>query len=420
MAFVLPFTGIRYNTRKVRSLGRVISPPYDVISPAQRARLSRAHPANIVRLELPEPAGRLDRYQHAARLYGELREEGLFARDAARQYYLYEQVFTVDGRRYRRRGFFGAVRLERPGTGVVLPHERTFSGPKEDRLRLMKALRMNISPIFLLFPDAGSGIVPLLERCARQKPAASCTTPDGISHRMWCMNDAHSQNVIHYALLQKKLLIADGHHRYETAWVYSQLVRSRGKKREAMNPDYVLSFLCPMEDAGLVILPTHRLVRCAGAAGRARLEQSLGRYCARRTFSSLRALRQQMARAVGKRPVFGLVTRRGYALLELTVDLDALGFMSSHSPAFRRLEVTILHHLLLKEEAVGISYIKDAAELSREARHTDRTCGFLMNATPMDAVGTLAEAGETMPEKSTYFYPKLATGMVLKSLEGEV
>src|SRR6188472_3354115 len=215
MADISPFAGLRYATDRVGDLASVLCPPYDVIGEDERSELEARHPENVVRLELPR--GNDDaRYATAARLLGAWTTEGILRAENREAFYLYEQQFGYDGQRYTRRGFFAAVRLEPFERRVVLPHEKTLSGPKEDRKRLLRATHTQISPVFGLYRDAGGGARAIIDEAASGAPAVDATTADGVRHRLWVITAAPAVDGLRALLADKQILIADGHHRYET------------------------------------------------------------------------------------------------------------------------------------------------------------------------------------------------------------
>ncbi|MFH1283434.1 MAG: DUF1015 domain-containing protein [bacterium] len=422
MPFVIPFSGVRFNQEKITDLSKVICPPYDVISSQDRKHIFNSHPNNVIRLELPESRGNSDKYEEASKTLNKMFNEKILKQDTSRHYYLYEQGFKLEKRYCRRLGFFAAVRVEDPRKGSILPHERTFAGPKEDRLKLMRALRMNVSPIFLVFADKRKRIIKLLKTQSRKKPVFKFRDIAGISHTLWLIDDKNTQSSMHNALSDKKLFIADGHHRYETAWKYSQLNSEDIKRGVYNNSNFILSFICPMEDKGLVILPTHRLIELSDANAFFKLNENISKYFTKiniEKFSDFKRLLN--ASSSRSENAFGLINSKENIFIKLNIKLEKANILNSHSKAYRALDVTILHNLILKDVNIkGIRYIKDSSEILRVVKKEKNTCGFLLKSTSVQEVEQVAKSGEAMPEKSTYFYPKLATGIVLKSLVGGV
>ena len=258
----------------------MLCPPYDVIGEDERRELEARHPENVVRLELPRGADDA-RYTTAARLLASWTAEGILRADAREAFYLYEQQFGYGGQRYTRRGFFAAVRLEPFERRVVLPHEKTLSAPKEDRKRLLRATRTQISPVFGLYRDAGGAARAIIDEAAGGAPAVDATTADGVRHRLWVITAAPALDGLRTLLADKQILIADGHHRYETMLGLAPELRPLDVAAGAAASDYAMMFLARAEDPGLLVLPTHRMVKrparlqlrrpgCAAAARRVR------------------------------------------------------------------------------------------------------------------------------------------------------
>jgi uncharacterized protein (DUF1015 family) len=361
---------------------------------------------NMVRLELPDPAGNRNKYQQAARLFRQWQDEGILITDEKPAFYFYEQRFTDAGRQKVRRGFFAALRLEDPQKGEIKPHERTLAKPKADRLRLLRAVRANLSPIFGLFNDRGGRILRRTAQLARTTPLATATDDDRVTHRLWRIDDAATVKQVTGALQSQNIFIADGHHRYETAWNYLQERRRKGgKAAKDAEYNYVLAFLCPMEDPGLSIWPTHRVV-----VPPQDLEQRIAQY-----FDVLPAARFASCARRSPQP---LLLNIGGKSRTLVVKNNAIlqKMMPGKCKAYRELGVSILHALLLPAvPPETITYVKSEKEALRLAR--ERKClAVIVPATPVAAVKEIALAGQTMPQKSTYFYPKIASGIVIHTV----
>ncbi|MES1166017.1 MAG: DUF1015 domain-containing protein, partial [Verrucomicrobiota bacterium] len=265
MAVVAPFAGLRYDPTRVGELGPVLAPPYDVIGAAEHTALEEQHPQNVVRLELPR--GESDaRYAEAARLLQTWKEQGLVRPDAGPAFYVYEQQFRLPGapasaRMFARRGFFAAVRLEAFERRVILPHERTLAGPKQDRLKLMRATRTQISPIFGLYRDAEGAARAIIDEATARPAEVDATLADGGRHRLWTVTDPAATAGLARVLADKQILIADGHHRYETMLTLGPELRSLDFAAGQAAADFAMMFLARAEDPGLLVLPTHRMVR---------------------------------------------------------------------------------------------------------------------------------------------------------------
>jgi uncharacterized protein (DUF1015 family) len=417
VAEVSPIQAVHYDLGKVGSLADVVAPPYDVIDETQRAELAARSPYNAVELDLPRDPGGGDPYDHAAKLLEQWSGEGVLTRDSGPTIWALEQDYTSpDGSRVTRRGFLGKVKLAPYGEGVR-PHERTQPGPKEDRLRLTRATRHNLSPIFALHPgDAWPHLAPALDG----EPWGEVTDGDGTSHRVWRIEDPAVHEAIAEELAPGELLIADGHHRYETSLAYQDEVGEGGPA------DYVLMALVSLEDPGLTVFPTHRLV--SGLEGDPAKQEALG--------SGLRELFEvEEVPADDLDPagtdgvgVFGYVDshfKRAYRLrLASNPALDQA--LAGRSEAYRKLDAAILEELVLKgilgmstddiAAKRGIGYTPSVDEALRKVEAGDYQAAFLLRPTPVDQVREVAAAGETMPPKSTYFFPKLLTGLVFNPL----
>jgi len=412
-------------------MSRVLAPPYDVIGEAERAELEARHPQNVVRIELPRGEGD-GRYAEAARLLGAWKAEGILRADARPAFYVYEQQFTLPqapGRIYTRRGFFAAVRLEPFERRVVLPHEKTLAGPKEDRLKLMRATRTQISPIFGLYRDADGGAREIIDAAAALVPALDATTSDRVRHRLWRLGDAAAIAKLAALLADKQILIADGHHRYETLLGLGPELRALDFAAGGAAADFAMMFLARAEDPGLLVLPTHRLVRNLP-------EFDLGalRAAASAAFDivdgdevTAPAIEERLGREGTAGVVFAVrVPGRAHTTwftLKSIVDLSALG-----PPALRRLDVTVLHSVILApilgidaaamESQSYLGYTHDTAEAMARVAAGEAQAAFFMNATKVEEVLAACEAGFVLPQKSTYFQPKLATGLVMYGLDG--
>jgi uncharacterized protein (DUF1015 family) len=431
MADIAPLTPLRYELSRLKGgLGAVVAPPYDVISPAERTELAARDPHNVVRLILPEGEGDA-KYTHAAELLARWRSEGVLVRDDEPAFYRYDQTFRGPGQAAgpttRRRGFLALVRLVPFVQRVVLPHERTLSGPKEDRLKLFRATRTNLSPGFMLYRDARRELDAPLDT---GELLAEFSTPDGVHHSLSRVRGRDALRAIVEGVARSTLLIADGHHRYETAVRYSEEAASlagedttsagRGEHR------YFMTFLANGDDPNLVVFPTHRHVHSLPSfsfdllASRARdffVVEPLDAGVA------AEVILERLRRAGERGPSVAACAADGrVALLTLRSDigLDGHPTLGNKPAVLRRTDVTTLHSGIL-ESVLGISpeaqaaktnlwYPQDASEALRELRSGRGQALFLMNATPIAQVREVAEAGEIMPQKSTFFYPKVATG----------
>ncbi len=420
MADVQPLRAIHYDPAVAGALADVVAPPYDVIDAEQRAALIARSPFNVVGVDLPraEPGGG-DPYTAAGELFESWQLQGALVRDREPALWAHTQVYSgPDGQQRTRRGFFCRVGIEDYGAGRVRPHERTHPGPKEDRLRLTRATRANISPIFSLYSDPAGAAWQALSPATAQEPWGEVADGDGTVHRLWRVTDPGAIAAVQAATAEAELLIADGHHRYETMQTYAQEIGGEGDHR------YILMCLVALEDPGLTVFPTHRLVRGLDEARREALAQAL-----RRDFEVAEVPVEQIAPAPGGGPLqLGYIDGRERRALRLTLKDQAIAdaALAGHSEAYRHLDTGVLETLLLKG-ALGLSdediahfngmfYARDTAEALAMVRSGDYDAAFLMRPTPVAQVRDVAAAGENMPPKSTFFYPKLLTGLLFNPL----
>ena len=420
MADVQPLRTLRYDLAAVGSLDAVAAPPYDVIDPPLRAELAAKSPFNVVEVDLPEANGG-DPYLHAQTTMEAWLQEGIVRRERDPAMWAMTQDYTgPDGNAYTRHGFFCRVRVEDYGPGRIRPHERTQPGPKEDRLRLTRATRANLSPIFSLFPDPEQQAWKRIESVTRNDPYATVTDGDGTVNRIWRVADPLTITHVQDELRDRELLIADGHHRYETARVYAQEIGGEGEHR------YVLMFLCSLQDSGLTIFPTHRLLKglAADENKRAALRAAIERH-----FDVSETTPDELEPPAGGPVTFGYLDAFDRRPLRLALKDQAAvdEALAGRSEAYRRLDTAVLEALILKgalgmsEDDVaakrGLGYSSDLAD-ARDAVESGRAdAAFFMRATPVEQVREVAEAGESMPPKSTFFYPKIPTGLVFNPLD---
>jgi len=417
MAQFLPFRGLRYDQNRVE-LFKVLCPPYDVIKGDARDQLLARDEHNIVAIELAarygETASDAD-YQKSASILEQWKAEGIFLRDDA-AYYVYEQEFSHPGSSqiYKRRGVLGALTLEEFGKNVQ-PHEHTLSGPKADRLNLLRALKTNTSPIFGLVGDDDGWIDALITDVVLSKPHVVATDADGITHRLWKVCDDETVNGIEAAFENESVLIADGHHRYETALNYW---REHGEASDSSSG--VMMMCVSMQDSGLVVLPTHRAVKAEIPTN---FLETLANFF---KVEAVEGLPNPDVNSPSTQ--IGLILPDGNYLLTLKHESrysEALD--RSKSPAYNALDVVILHRLILDQQlkidseklASGnfVSYTIHSADAQKMVRSGDYTAAFILRETRVQEVQDVANAGDKMPQKSTYFYPKLITGLVLRPLD---
>ncbi len=416
MAEIEPLRALRYNLGHTGGLQNVIAPPYDVIDSEQRARLEARSPYNVVRIDLPRGD---DPYQNAAEQFAGWQAEGAIVRDEAPALWVLAQDYTgPDGKVRTRRGFLGRVRIEDYGAGRIRPHERTHPGPKEDRLRLTRATRANLSPIFALFSDPSGGAWDALAPASRTEPWSQTTDDDGTVNRLWRVDDPEAIAAVKGALAGAELLIADGHHRYETARVHADEVGGEGPHR------YVLMCLVTLEDPGLTVFPTHRLIRGLRPDQHEVLAGALRRDFDIEHLPDAAAL----APAPGDRVRIGYIDARFQRPFMLTLKDPSIAdaALPDHSEPYRRLDTAVLEALVLKgalgmadediDELSGLRYARDFDQALSLVRSAEYDAAFFMAPTPVEHVRAVAASGESMPPKSTYFFPKVPTGLIFNLL----
>ncbi|HEY8476273.1 MAG TPA: DUF1015 domain-containing protein [Chloroflexota bacterium] len=433
MAEVRSFRGLRYNQRVVGDMARVVSPPYDVIAPEERRRYADASPYNIVRLELPEAqpgdATGEERYERAARSLRTWRAEGVLLQEDQPALYFYEHDFPLGERTLTRRHLIARVRLEDWDRGVVLPHERTMAGPKADRLQLLRACATSVSPIMALYRTGEPSLADVWEIVRTRPPDVAFSDEEG-EHRLWVALDPDLQRTVSSRFEDARLYIADGHHRYETALRYRDEQRdARGRVDPEAPFEFTMMVLVEMGDPGLVILPTHRMVHDLDGSVEA-MVASIAPYVTREPLASspeealdeLPRLLRALEQAGQDGTAFGVCGPRptGFALLRVRdrAAVDRL-LPGGRSAAWRSLDVAVLHGLLLEplvERGARLEFTRSARAAVEAVVAGACSAAFLLNPTRVEQVVAVAEAGDRMPEKSTYFYPKPPTGLVLYPL----
>ncbi|NIA13826.1 MAG: DUF1015 family protein [Nitrospiraceae bacterium] len=416
MLDVRGFRGFRFSKERAGALDAVITPPYDVLSPRDRALLAERSPYSVVRLILPEAEGERTPYETAAHYLESWIGEGVLTQDAEDSMYLIEQSFRdASGKERVRRGFFAVARLPEAGENLVLGHERTFGGVLDDRLQLFEACAANVGPVFVLYDDPESDVVPFLRHMDECPPDMIVTTLDGTTQRVWRV--AHDKRVSAF-MRNKRLYIADGHHRFRTACTYRDRMRAKDNPTGPMPYDYVLLGFVSMSDPGLIIGPTHRLMAAPDGFDAAAFLETL------EPWFEVKAADTTLAEDVADGPgcTIGVAMHgQGRSLLTLR-DVDRAELLGNdRGPAWCGLDVAILHggivgNLMGLGEGTSFTYEKDAAAALAAVDRGDFGLGFLLKPTTAEQMRACAEAGEAMPHKSTYFFPKLPTGAVIYRL----
>lgn len=419
MAEVKPLRALHYALDKTGGLQDVVAPPYDVIDAEQRAALKARSTHNVVEIDLPVAPDGGDPYAYAAKVLDAWRDEGVVVEDETEAIWPLEQDYVgPDGRGRTRRGFLARVRIDEYGAGRIRPHERTHPGPKEDRLRLTRATRANLSPIFSLFSDPEHRAWNALAPATADTPWAQTTDADGTVNRLWRVDGGDAIAAVQQALGSSELLIADGHHRYETARVYAEEIGGEGPHR------YVLMCLVALEDPGLTVFPTHRLVKNLADAQWEALDNAISQHFSATALDSVKALPP----AENERIELGYIDVRKQQPLRLTLSDTAAveAALSGRSEPYRHLDTAVTEALLLKgalgmsddqiDHLDGLGYARDDAQAIELVRTGAYDAALFMAPTPVARVQDVAASGESMPPKSTYFFPKVPTGLLFNPL----
>lgn len=435
MPSIQAFRGLRYDPKHVGSLSNVIAPPYDVIGKDLQDQLYKAHPANVIRLILnrdePGDNDSNNRYTRAAKFLKNWRAEGVLTGEADPAVYVYHQIFRYGDREITRRGFMARCRLERFGEGKIYPHEETLSGPKADRLLLTRACRANLSQIFGLYPDLASNAQNLLETAVSKSPPLEATDHLGVVHRMWPLTDPKIVSQLSGEMQPHPIFIADGHHRYETACNYrDELAAAAGGSLPPEHPaNFVLMMFISMSDPGLIVMPTHRLFRGLPKMNSAQLIEKLGPHFTTRIAgegSDLAPTIWDEIEAEGNQGALGLSTAadQRWIVARLT---DAgrkrmAEVASERSADWQGLGVAILHRLLIDTLLAGKDlpkprYVHLVDEVVESLESDEFQLAALVMPATVEHIRRISEHNERMPAKSTYFYPKLLSGLVINSLE---
>ncbi|GBE57901.1 hypothetical protein BMS3Abin01_00827 [bacterium BMS3Abin01] len=438
MAEVIPFRGLRYNRDAIADLSRVVSPPYDIISPERQKHFHDKHTRNAIHLEygleLPDDDGDNNRYARAAANLDRWLQDRILVPEPSPAFYFCREEYSIPGGgRAVRDGFIGAVRLVDFSRGIVLPHERTHSGPKEDRLKLLEATGANLSPVYSLYPDADLKVDSLLkEATASRDPDIDFTDEAGTRQMLWVIDDPAITSSLSAALSERNLFIADGHHRYETALAYSQARHAAGDA-QGLPHDYLMMYLSSLDDESQPILPVHRFVFGLARETLAQWKRKLagdfhitavpgsGGDGAASLISSLEA-------APADRNAFGIYIAAGDSCYLLTARRPRPLISpddSDRSPAWRSLDVAVLDRLVFAETlgmtpggnnaGAGVRYVERTDQALSEIDRGGFDIAFFVRPTTMAEIRSVAQAGDKMPQKSTYFFPKPLTGLVFRS-----
>ncbi|MBI3448370.1 MAG: DUF1015 domain-containing protein [Acidobacteria bacterium] len=438
MATVIPFRGLLYSPLRVPDLKPVVAPPYDVISAEKDEEYRRRHPHNVAHLILPRPEGEFDKYRNAARLLSQWQKDGVLVRDETPCFYVVSQRYSVKGQGERTRfGLVARVRIEDGDSKTILPHERTMDAPRADRTELLHATRMHLSQIFILYSDPEGTIGRSVEAFGERPPERWAVDDAGTEAKLWRLTDRGMIRSITEGLRDRTMWIADGHHRYEASRALRDKLRAEDRSAPGTRSyDYVMCYLTSMDSAGVTILPYHRAVRDVEGLDRAHLLKKSREFFDVKEFSfegfdpradQIRRKLREAAR--GGRNVYAAYTGPGaFQILLVKESLDRARHLESLAEPLRHLDVSVLHHLLL-EKSLGLSLERQREE-GGPLRYTDdidralawvdageAQVALLLNPTAKEHLMAVAGGGLQMPQKSTYFYPKVLTGLVMNPID---
>ncbi len=425
MAEIRAFKGILYNKGIIGDLSDVVAPPYDVIGEENQKKLQKKNKYNIVRLILPQGATN-NKYVQASALFNQWLQDCVLVRDVEPSLYIYEQEYNVKGSPRKRIGFIALAKIEDFSTGKIKAHERTLKGPKTDRLRLLRACRANFSQIFSLFSDTKQEIDDILRKHTKKKPRIDIKV-DGVAHRLWTLNDPEAIETVTELMRDKPLFIADGHHRYETALNFRDEMRLfTGNKTGEAPFDYTMMMFVNMESEGLTVLPTHRVLKNLPKINHDKFRENLKHVFEIKEFRSIAKIMSELTDSAGSHTIGMYLGNSSYCLLKVKNEDEIVKLLDGNqSRAWKLLDVTILHQVIINR-VLGfggtniensIKFTTDEKEAVRLVTDGGYQMAFFLNPTRISSVRDIANLGEIMPQKSTYFYPKLLSGLVLNKLE---
>jgi len=407
MATVKGFRGIRYNPEKIEDFGDVLAPPYDVINAQEQEDLYNKNPYNVIRLILSK-GGDDSKYEEASKTFRNWIESDILTNDEEPSIYPYYQEFEEDGKKLTRKGFLAAVKIEDFATKKILPHERTFPKHKRDRLKLNTACKANMSPVFSVYSDPDIVIEKLLDEKLTSEPIFDITNEDGVRNKLWRISDPDTISFIGNHLEDKSLLIADGHHRYETAIEYRNIQREVNGQTSGDKPyEYVMMFLSNTEDEGLIINPTHRVLKNIGDMDLDSFLNKLGE-----EFNIEKLPYEEGISNIGYEE-FTILTRDPEFVYKATLK-------NSNIESPNRLAVTLLHNnvfnKIIDEDSAGILYTKFLDEAVQLVRNGEYEIAFILPELRASDIFDVVLTGDRMPQKTTYFYPKILSGLVFNPL----
>ncbi len=426
MPDIRPFRGVHYNPEKIEDIAKVVTEPYDVISPSQQAAYYKLHPYNIIRLILGKrksgDTAKDNHYTRAKKYLTDWLRKDILLRDGKENIYIYAQTFPHNNKRKTRTGFIVLLKLEDFAKNTILPHENTFSSAVRDRLELLQKTSANLSPIFAMFCDSQGKINRLLSRYERNHQPYIVVKKDKVLHRLWRMSAKRDIAAIKGLLKGRQVFIADGHHRYEAALNYKMQMQRKKKRLRSLSPfNYVMTYLVATIDPGLTILPTHRAVGIKPYFLPQEFARDLKSFFKIHKFLTSDKLFSYMQRNRGPARIFGVyLGKNKFYCLKLKNPRYLNKFKGSNQQGLRKdLDVTILHRLVIEHilnivpTEKNVHYTRDSQEVIKLVEQGKYQAGLFLQPTTVTQVRRAARAGERMPRKSTYFYPKLLTGLLI-------
>ena len=417
---------MRYNTFLAGKIGELCCPPYDIISEEERLGYIAENEYNVIRLELPKEGE--DVYKTAGEVLDMWRNTGVLVHEIKPAVYIYEEEFNAYNKRSSVKGIIVRVKVEEFSKGVILPHEFTLSKAKADRFNLMKATNCNFSQIYALYMDEEHTTLKTIDRLSDRKPDQKFTDSDHVTHKLWIITDEKVIEKLVNDFADRKLYIADGHHRYETALNYRNYCRENGISKEGDPQDYQMMYLVDMQHPGLVVFPTHRMVRDLESFDKNEVLKGCEEYFDITKFTSVGNINSELAKQYkqGKK-AFGFYCGKGEWYLLVLKDIEVMAkVLPDLSEASQQLDVSVLHSLILEKtmgidkenmaNQINLTYTKFFEEAIMKVDKGEFQCSFILNPTRVTEIRDVAAAGEKMPQKSTYFYPKMITGMVMNDL----
>ena len=438
MPSIKPFKAVVYNKKKIKNVSKVLAPPYDIIGPDRQDELYRIHENNVVRLilgKINKSDTDLDnRYTRSARDFRSWLKENILIEDATPAIYIYTQSYTYDGKRIDRTGFISLMELDLEDK-KVLPHEKTLKAPKEDRLRLVRQINANLSPIFMLYEDTGHEVNNALKSYSKDTKPFIDVNIDSVRHRIWAMTDKNVIKRVEDVISRKDIFIADGHHRYETSKNYARELATSGAGQSLIESSkFFMAYFVELEEKSLSILPTHRLIKDANKMSVEEIVKRLEKHFVVEKVSSRNKLLKKLG-ALKAHHAFGMCLglpctgakrlvqgKNSFYVLKLKDFESASTLMGDGSEAWKSLDVSILHLFVLRhvleisDEDDNIEFVKEPSDAFKGINKGDFKIAFFLNPTKVSQVKKVAEHGEKMPRKATYFYPKPISGLVIRKM----